>query len=126
MSPVGDRRDGGFVLVEVLVGMAILAFSGVMIYQIGLNLLSRTEGDLDRAVAATNLHTIAFVLEARGPLAETMLPFEDETFRYVFSKPPKEELLPDGTESGFYWAELAATDRKSGQPVLAVVVGYCE
>lgn len=111
-------------LVEALVALAILAIAGTIIYQTGAGLLARVDGDLDRSVALTNLHTISVVLQAIGAPAERLLPSEDGLFRYTFSLGPDEERIAGGDGTAFYWASIHAIDISRRNEVAKLALGY--
>jgi hypothetical protein len=124
MRSAGATRDGGFILVDALVGLVVFAAAATVIYEIGIELLARSDRDLDHLSALTALHTEAKVLQALGHPAEELFPSQDANFSYQFSASPKEEMRADGTPLGFSWADIVAVDRRTKSEVARLTVGF--
>lgn len=114
-------NEHGYVLIDALVAVVIVAMAGVGIFQFGTNLLNRSATDVSDSAAITNLHALSVILGARGEAALSLLPSEDERFRYASRAPSKGDAPADS--DSFHWVELVATDR-SDRERETIVVGF--
>lgn len=120
---VSADDEAGFVLVEALVAVAIIALAGTLVYQIGATMNARVSSDLDRLSAQTQLHTQAIILVARGRSAEGLFPSADQLFTFA-SHDAEAKDRPEGASDDLHWQELLASPKTGYGGLIAMVVGY--
>jgi len=123
MRKLRRADDDGFILVDALIGLVVFAAAATVIYEIGIELLERSNHDLDHLSALTVLHSEAKLLQARGPAALSFLPARDENFSYELLGSVRAET-EGAAPVKFSWADLVAVDRRSGKEIAKLTVGF--
>lgn len=78
-SAEADSPDAGFVLVDALLGVALVAAAGVTVYALGSDTLRNQERALDRTVAVATMTMLAKEVAVTGVPPQDM---EDDAFVY--------------------------------------------
>jgi hypothetical protein len=82
-------RDAGFVLVDALVAVGLVAAAGTLVYAIGNDVLQSQERALDRSMALATMAMLAKEYSVAGATRET----EDSAFSYRM-RPGRSDELP--------------------------------
>ena len=103
------QESDGFILIDALVAVALVASAGTIIYLIGQDVLQQQDRRLDRSVALTNLKSIAQETTLLGVPRSTAVR-EDELYSYNIRKTPDESSVLLRTLT------IEATPRRGGTP----------
>lgn len=119
MSEPTVRADGGFMLLDAVLAVGLLAFAGTVIIVIANTMLGQQERELDRSVALVASQSLIKQYLLLGAASAARLEREDELFVYRFEQGAKPVA---GTTALVEMAMLAKS--KSGREVDAVRLDF--
>jgi hypothetical protein len=80
------RSDSGFMLLDAVLAVGLLAFAGTVIIMIANTMLGQQERELDRSVALVASQSLIKQYLLLGPVSGASLEREDELFAYRFEQ----------------------------------------
>lgn len=96
MADRTTRADSGFILLDAVLAVGLLAFAGTVVIMVANTMLSQGARELDRSVALVGAQSLMKQYLLLGPTSEAGLEREDELFVYDFE--PSDEPVA-GTSS---------------------------
>ncbi len=83
------RADSGFILLDAVLAVGLLAFAGTVVVMVSNTMLMQQERELDRSVALVGTQSLVKQYLLLGPTLASGLDREDELFAYGFEPSQK-------------------------------------
>lgn len=113
------RADSGFMLLDAVLAVGLLAFAGTVVILVANTMLGQQERELDRSVALVASQSLIKQYLLLGPASEARLEREDELFVYRF----EQSARPVAGTSALVEIALLA-EPKSGRRLDAVQLDF--
>jgi len=89
MAERSARADSGFILLDAVLAIGLLAFAGTVVVMIANTMLTRQERELSRSVALVGAQSLIKQYLLLGSTLASNLEREDELFAYSFEPSPR-------------------------------------